>query len=63
MQKKSFKHFTAMGITDVGNVRQHNEDNILIDDELALLLVADGMGGHDAGEVASMEAIKIIQQM
>ncbi|NOR71214.1 MAG: SpoIIE family protein phosphatase [Methylomarinum sp.] len=63
MQKKSFKHFTAMGITDVGNVRQHNEDSILIDDELALLLVADGMGGHDAGEVASMEAIKIIQQM
>lgn len=63
MHKKIFEKYTAMAVTDVGRVRGHNEDNVLIDEELGLLLVADGMGGHQAGEIASMEAIKIIQQM
>ena len=63
MRKKLFGIYTAMGLTDKGLVRAHNEDNILIDDTLGLLLVADGMGGHQAGEVASQEAIKIIQKM
>jgi PPM family protein phosphatase len=43
----------AVGQTDVGCVRKHNEDNFLIDSELGLFIVADGLGGHAAGEVAS----------
>ncbi|MCL1909028.1 MAG: Stp1/IreP family PP2C-type Ser/Thr phosphatase [Holophagaceae bacterium] len=41
------------GLTDVGLVRKHNEDCIFFDDGLGLFIVADGLGGHAAGEVAS----------
>lgn len=53
----------SFGVTDVGRVRKHNEDSYLVDDQLGLYVVADGMGGHAGGEVASAEAIDQIFSM
>lgn len=50
----------SFGITDVGLKRSHNEDNFFRSDDMGLYLVADGMGGHAAGEVASGSAIQTI---
>jgi len=49
------------GKTDVGRKRDHNEDSLLVDPELGLYIVADGMGGHAAGEVASGHATESIR--
>ncbi|MGD0885240.1 MAG: protein phosphatase 2C domain-containing protein [Thermodesulfovibrionales bacterium] len=46
------------GRSDVGKRRNNNEDKFLIDQDLGIFLLADGMGGHNAGEVASDIAVK-----
>lgn len=48
--------------TDVGRKRTHNEDAFLVDPELGLFAVADGMGGHQAGEVAAARALDVVQK-
>jgi serine/threonine protein phosphatase PrpC len=50
----------AYGRTDVGRRRKLNEDNFLVDPEPNLYAVCDGMGGHNAGEVASKMAIETL---
>lgn len=50
----------SAGITDIGKKRKGNEDSLYLDDDLGLYIVADGMGGHLAGEVASSLVVETI---
>ena len=52
---------TAYGVSHPGRVRSNNEDSLLWDLPAGLFLVADGMGGHQAGEVASRMAVESIR--
>ncbi len=47
----------AFGMTDPGKIRDNNEDSLLLLPEKNLYIVADGMGGHNAGEIASSHAV------
>jgi protein phosphatase len=53
----------SCGITDVGLKRGHNEDNYLINEEMNLFVVADGMGGHAGGEYASAIAVNTVEEV
>jgi protein phosphatase len=50
----------AHGVTDKGRVRQINEDYFVVDESLRLCVIADGMGGHNAGEVAAHLAVEAV---
>ena len=53
----------SVGLTDVGRVREHNEDTIGVDADIGLFVLADGMGGYNAGEVASGIAVKTVMSL
>jgi protein phosphatase len=50
-------------VTDIGLVREGNEDSYLVDEDLGLFIVADGMGGHRAGEHASSMSVDVVREV
>ncbi|MEQ9464597.1 MAG: protein phosphatase 2C domain-containing protein [Haliea sp.] len=59
MTQRSDARWQVCGDTDVGR-REHNEDAFFCDDALGLMVVADGVGGHQAGEVASQVTCEVL---
>ena len=59
---KSFS-WTSNGKTDVGKARKLNEDSMLVRSEAGMWVVADGMGGHEAGDVASQMVVNTLKEV
>ena len=55
--------FRSVGLTHVGHVREHNEDAWLARPEIGLWAVADGLGGHARGEVASAAIVAALDRL
>lgn len=60
---RALQTLVAAGMTDAGRLRSKNEDAFLVDQEAGLFAVADGMGGHRCGEVASTIAVRHLPQL
>lgn len=56
---KSYQ-IVACGVSDIGSVRQNNEDVWAKNSEFGFYILADGMGGHQAGEIAAREAVNLL---
>ena len=59
---KSFS-WTSYGMTDVGKARKLNEDSMLVRPDVGMWVVADGMGGHEAGDVASQMVVSTLKEI
>ena len=55
--------FRCVGMSDTGRIREHNEDTIGTDSDIGLVVLADGMGGYKAGEVASGIAVRTVMTL
>jgi len=55
--------WSSYGLSDKGKVRKHNEDSMLVRPEVGLWVVADGMGGHSAGDVASQMIVHSLKDV
>ena len=53
---------SSIAVSQVGKIREHNEDAVLVGDNNGLWVLADGMGGHASGEVASQLAIDVVAE-
>ena len=61
MKRKNIT-INSVGYTDIGLVRANNEDSFYLNKAQELFIVADGMGGHNGGEIASSRTIEIISE-
>ncbi len=55
--------FRCVGMSDTGRIREHNEDTIGTDSDIGLVVLADGMGGYKAGEVASGITVRTVMTL